>query len=381
MMSPRLMRMAAAFLLAASAAMMALAPKAEEAGEAARAAASSASAMALIECSAGKLLAGSNENVRLPMASTTKIMTALVVLENCSPEELVKIPEEAVGAEGSSVYLKRGEEMTVIDLLYGLMLASGNDAAIALAIHTAGSVEAFADMMNARAEKMGLRSTHFVTPNGLHNDEHLTTAYELCLIAAEAIKNPVFREIVSTEYYEAKSGLVPRTFKNKNSLLWTYEGAFGVKTGYTSAAGRCLVFGAEREGMIVIGAVLNCRPMFETAAELMDIAFDSYEAHKALDPETALFSKTVENGDRTLLEVRAKESIIDLTEKGFEPCYRLELEYFGLALPINAGDTVGRAYVYSGTELIGSTELIAANTVKRRGFDYWWRYLVSFFAA
>jgi D-alanyl-D-alanine carboxypeptidase (penicillin-binding protein 5/6) len=381
MMNARLLRYGAAFLLAASIAMMAVVPKAEEAGEAARAAASSASAMALIECSTGTLLAGMNENARLPMASTTKIMTALVVLENTSPDDLVKIPDEAVGAEGSSIYLRKGEEMTVRDLLYGLMLASGNDAAIALAIHTAGSVPAFADMMNARAAQMGLASTHFITPNGLHNDEHLTTAYELCLIAAEAIKTPLFREIVSTEYYEAQSGGSPRTFKNKNSLLWTYDGAFGVKTGYTSAAGRCLVFGAEREGMTVIGAVLNCRPMFETAAELMDIAFDSFAVYKALDAEKAVFEKSVENCADTLLEVRPKDSIIDLTEKGYEPCYRLELDYFDLRLPIIEGDTVGIASVFSGDELIGATQLVAANTVKRRGFDHWFKYLASFFAA
>lgn len=380
-MSPRMMRLTAAFLLAASIALMAAAPKAEGTGEKAKALASSASAMALIECTTGTLIAGMNENARLPMASTTKIMTALVVLENTSPEDLVKIPDEAVGAEGSSIYLKRGEEMTVRDLLYGLMLASGNDAAIALAIHTAGSVPAFADMMNARAAEMGLTSTHFITPNGLHNDEHLTTAYELCLIAAEAIKAPLFREIVSTEYYRAESGGSPRTFKNKNSLLWTYEGAFGVKTGYTSAAGRCLVFGAERDGMILIGAVLNCRPMFETAAELMDLAFDSFEVHRALEADTAVFEKSVENCADTLLEVRPKDSIIDLTEKGYEPCYRLELEYFDLRLPINEGDTVGLASVFSGNELIGTAELVAANTVKRRGFEHWFRYLASFFAA
>lgn len=370
-------RIMAALLLAFGMAFMALAPKAEEG----KSIASSASAMALIECTSGKLISSLNADIKLPMASTTKIMTALVVLENCDPEELVMIPDEAVGIEGSSIYLERGESMKIVDLLYGLMLASGNDAAVALAVHTAGSVNAFVDMMNERAEKLGLKNTHFMTPNGLHHDKHLTTAYELCLIAREAVSNELLRRIVSTKYYETESGNVPRTFKNKNSLLWTYEGAFGVKTGYTMAAGRCLVFGAEREGMTVIGAVLNCRPMFETASELMDMAFEKYACITPVD-KTDTFVINVENSCEYHLEVHPKDSIIILMQKGRETSPKVQTQiYWPIEPPVDIGDTVGAVTVYDDGGIIGQTDLVAGSVLSPRGFGYWWDVLVSLFAS
>ena len=207
---------------------------------------------------------------KLPMASTTKIMTALIVIENCSLGDTVKVSPKAYGVEGSSMYLNAGEEVSVEDMLYGLMLLSGNDAAVALAIHTAGSVEAFAALMNARAEEIGAHNTHFVTPNGLHDPEHYTTAYDLALIAAEAMKNPDFRKIVGSTYHKTTTGSVIRYMKNKNKILWQYEGGCGVKTGYTKAAGRCLVFAAERDGMTLIGAVLSCPDMFNVAKAMLD---------------------------------------------------------------------------------------------------------------
>ena len=294
----------------------------------------------------------------------------------------VEVAKEAVGTEGSSIYLEEGEQISVIDLLYGLMLASGNDAAIALAIHVAGSVEAFVDSMNLRAEEMGLTSTHFVTPNGLHDDLHLTTARELCLITREALKNETFRSIVSTKYHTAQSGAKARTFKNKNSLLWDYEGAFGVKTGYTMAAGRCLVFGAERDGMTVVGALLNCRPMFETAAELLDRAFSEYEKQTVVssgDPITRVF---IENSAESILEVCAKGSIIAVMQKAEQHSFSTEaLLYEGLSAPVMRGEVVGELCVWDGDVLVGSTELIAANDIRRNDLRYWLEKLICRFAA
>ncbi len=338
-----------------------------------------AKAMALIELETGEVLAEENSSLKLPMASTTKIMTALIVLENCDPSEEFEIPPEAVGVEGSSIYLEEGERMKVIDLLYGLMLASGNDAAVALAVHTAGSVGSFVDLMNRRAEALGLKDTHFITPNGLHDEKHLTTAYELCMITREALKNEIFGEIVSTKYYTAESGSRPRTFKNKNSLLWDYEGAFGVKTGYTMAAGRCLVFGAEKDGMKVIGAVLNCRPMFDEAKKLLDHAFENYTAVNVVGKNAMVLKTFVPNGEG-ILEVETKNCIIAVMQKSEERSFRLEPELkIGLEAPILKGENVGTLYVFDGDKLIGSSELVAANFVKPNGYLYWLELLVGAF--
>ena len=203
-----------------------------------------ADAAYLIEANSGRVLYTKNENAHLPMASTTKIMTALLAIESGRMDETVTVPDEAVGTEGSSMYLKKGETLRFSDLVYGLMLTSGNDAAVAIACLLDGSTAAFADRMNARAEALGLNDTHFVTPNGLHDPNHYTSARDLAMLSAKALEDPTFAKIVSTQYHRTE-GSNPRTLKNKNRLLWEYEGGVGVKTGYTKKAGKCLVFAAE----------------------------------------------------------------------------------------------------------------------------------------
>ncbi len=339
-------------------------------------AADSAKAMALMECETGAFIAEKNADERLPMASTTKIMTALVVLENCRMDDMVFVPDEAVGTEGSSVYLQNNERISVEDLLYGLMLASGNDAAVALAVHVGGSTEGFAALMNKRAEELGLENTHFVTPNGLNDPEHYTTARELCMIAREAIRNEAFRAIVSTKYHRTASGAHERTFKNKNALLWDFDGAFGVKTGYTMAAGRCLVFGAERDGMTLVGALLNCRPMFETASELLETAFETYENARIVSAGSVIMRVKVENSDDCILEIAAKDSIIALLKKDAARSFRVETELYGpVAAPVKAGQALGRLRVFSSEELIGETELIAGADIRERDILWWFRLL------
>lgn len=175
-----------------------------------------------------------NADARLPMASTTKIMTALIICEDCDLDMVVTVPDEAVGAEGSSIYLKRGEQIDIRDLLYGLMLRSGNDAAAALAIIHSGSIPAFAQEMNARARKLGAINTNFKNPSGLPDDEHYTTARDLCKIACTAMGNAAFRQIVGTKSWHGAF----RSYANKNKLLYNYEGATGIKTGYTIKAGQ-----------------------------------------------------------------------------------------------------------------------------------------------
>ncbi len=226
-----------------------------------------------IESESGRILFSNNAQAKLPMASTTKIMTALVVIEDCDADEVITVDDRAVGVEGSSIYLKRGEKISVRDLLYGLMLRSGNDAATALAIHHSGSVEKFALAMNNRANTLGLKNTHFCNPSGLPDNNHYTTAYDLCKITQSAMNLPLFKEIVSTKSYNGEY----RSFVNKNKMLYRYEGATGVKTGYTVKAGRCLVSSAEREGMSVICVVLNCSDMYERSGKILDNCFENFK--------------------------------------------------------------------------------------------------------
>ena len=224
----------------------------------------------VIEISSRRFLHERNADQRLPMASTTKILTALVILEDCNLDEVVTVPKQAEGTEGSSVYLKAGEQISVRDLLYGLMLRSGNDCAVTLALFHSGSIQNFARAMNDKALSIGAEHSHFVNPHGLPNEQHYTTARDLALIAAAAMQNDTFCEIVSTKFY------APRGWQNKNKMLWNFEGALGVKTGFTVRAGRCLVSAAQREGMTVVSVVLNSPQMFERSEELLENAFENY---------------------------------------------------------------------------------------------------------
>ncbi len=197
-----------------------------------------------------------NSDVTLPMASTTKVMTALLVLEQVDPQEIVEIPQEAVGVEGTSLYIKKGEKYTVLELLYGLMLQSANDCAEALAWYVGkGNVSSFVEQMNAKAKSLGLKKTKFSNPSGLPDEEHYTTAKELALIMFYAMKNQAFRKITATTQYKIHD----KTVVNHNKLLKLYSDCIGGKTGYTIAAGRCLVSVAERRGVSLICVTLGIR--------------------------------------------------------------------------------------------------------------------------
>ncbi len=235
------------------------------------------SAYVVIDVQHKRVLSASNAYARLPMASTTKIATAITVLERANLDDKLTVSSRAAGTEGSSIYLKAGEQWRVEDLLYGLMLRSGNDAAVALAEGVGGDIEAFADMMNHTACRAGAYSTHFVNPHGLHSDDHYTTAYDLAAITAYALHNPTFAEIVSTRShtYVHPDG-DKRVFVNKNKMLTAYPGADGVKTGYTTKAGRCLVTSATRDGMQLVAVVLNVYDMWQVSARLLDQAFSAF---------------------------------------------------------------------------------------------------------
>ena len=240
---------------------------------------SCAASMITTEAGSGRVLYEKNADSRRPMASTTKIATAITVIDNVPDlEKTVVIPDCAVGVEGSSIYLSKGETASIRDLLYGLMLQSGNDCAVALAVTTAGSVEKFAGLMNETARKCGANDTNFVTPHGLHDDNHYTTARDLAKISAYAMKNATFREIVSSKRHTMPwaGHDCDRVILNKNKILTTFDGGDGIKTGYTKKAGRCLVASATRDGMTIISVVLDCGPMFEECRNLMEKAFEEY---------------------------------------------------------------------------------------------------------
>ncbi len=237
--------------------------------------ASGKSAYAVINLNSGEIVKSENGSARLPIASTTKILSAITVIENVFDlDEEIIVPSSAVGIEGSSVYLTLGERISFRDLLYGLMLRSGNDCAVALAIKTAGSVEKFVEKMNDTAKRAGAINSSFANPHGLDDEGHFSTADDLAKITAYAMKNPVFREIVGTKYHTT-TGEISRCFKNKNKMLWNFDGAIGVKTGFTKKSGRCLVSAGERGEKAYAVVVLNVYDTWTVSENLLNEAFSA----------------------------------------------------------------------------------------------------------
>ncbi len=232
----------------------------------------------VIELNSNRIIYSKNENAKLPMASTTKILTALTVIENYNLDKIITVPKKAVGIEGSSIYLREGEHLSVKELLYGLMLRSGNDCAECLALTCGNGKEEFIDLMNKTARKYGANNSNFTNPHGLHDKNHYTTAYDLCLISLNAMKNPIFKEIVSTKRIEISNEgySYKRLLINKNKMLATFDGCNGVKTGYTKTAGRCLVSSAERDGANYVCVVINSPQMWERSQELLNYCFNNY---------------------------------------------------------------------------------------------------------
>lgn len=228
----------------------------------------------------GKVIWGKDENKRTAMASTTKIMTAIVLVENSNLDDIVEISAKAAGTGGSRLGLKKGDKITVRDLLYGLMLRSGNDAAVAIAEYVSGNVENFAILMNNKANKLGLKDTHFVTPHGLDNPDHYTTAYELAKIADYALKNETISNVVSSKYHTININGYPKDLCNTNELLGCLEGVNGVKTGFTNNAGRCLVSSISRSGFNIITVVIQAdtkKDRTKDSIKIINYIYDNFE--------------------------------------------------------------------------------------------------------
>ena len=320
----------------------------------------SAACAILTDAESGVPLYEKHADKAMLIASTTKIMTALVVLESCTLSDTVTIKREWTGVEGSSMYLAEGEVMTVEDLLYGLLLSSGNDAAVALASYTAGSVEAFADMMNARAREMGLVSTSFKNPHGLDAEGHYSTARDLAEITREAMKNEDFVRIVSTQSID-RAG---RTLTNHNRLLREYEGTLGVKTGYTKSAGRILVSCAERDGLRLICVTISDADDWADHKALYDWGFSEFRRVRAVDADGVLLKIPVISGLADEVGVRAGDEISVLCRAEDEITVKIEAPRFVYA-PVLGNAAAGRAEVYKNGEKTAETPLLFCTDVGR----------------
>lgn len=317
----------------------------------------------LIDGESGRILFAQNENTMLPEASCTKIMTALLALENSSLEEDVTAGKNAHGVSGTSIYLSEGETLSMEQMLYGLMLRSGNDAAVAIAEHISGSVSAFADLANARAKELDA-DAHFVNPHGLDAQNHAASALGLARIMRKAMENPDFRTITGTQ-----KKIIPwvgneysRVLENKNRLLSTYEGATGGKTGYTSKAGRCLVFSAKRDGLELIGAVLNCYTWFDTATVMLDYGFDHYRMERALEEGQSAAQVSVLDGNAASVDAIAAQDLAGAVEIGSE--VRVELDTKVLKAPVRKGEKIGAARLINGDVTVDECALLASADVE-----------------
>jgi D-alanyl-D-alanine carboxypeptidase (penicillin-binding protein 5/6) len=326
-----------------------------------------AKAACVIDAVSGRILYQAGAHDQRAIASTTKIMTALVVLERSKLDDVVTVSRQAAATTGSSVRLAEGERMTVEDLLYGLLLNSGNDSAVALAEHTGGSLEAFVTLMNARARALGAVATQFRNPHGLDEPGHYSTAYELCLITRAAMANPAFRAIVATRRkviaWPGRDS--DRALHNHNRLLWKYDGADGVKTGYTLQAGRCLVASASRDGWQVIAAVLRSDRVWDDTTALLDVVYRDYEPVTVVRRGELVGTVRVERGEPSRVKAVAAA---DLTVRvaGDEESRLETVEDLPSAVgaPVEVGDIVGAVVVRVGGVEAGRVDVASAQEAR-----------------
>ena len=317
-----------------------------------QAAALSAKHAVVMDTATGKVLYEREANERCLIASTTKIMTGLIICEECDLSREISVPPEAAGIEGSSVYLKAGERVRVEDLLYGMMLQSGNDAAAALAIAHSGSIEAFAARMNERARELDLKDTHFANPHGLDAEENYSTAEDLARLAAVAMENETFARVVSTRQHRFGE----RVVINHNKLLWRYEGAEGVKTGFTKKAGRILVSSATRQGRRLICVTINAPDDWNDHAALLDEGFAQFEQHTLCREGQVFGAFTAPDGSLSGLAAAAQDLQVLL----------LPEEKLG-AVRVYCGNGDGYAEFFADGRLIGVCPLKDIATGEKDG--------------
>lgn len=326
----------------------------------------SAQSALVLEADSGRVLYEKNGDTPMPMASTTKIMTALVALESGNLTDLVKISPSAAAVEGSSMYLEPGESMTLEDLLYGLMLASGNDAAVAIAEHL-GGVDAFVEQMNQKAKDLGANQTHFTNPNGLPDEAHYSTARDMALISAHCLKNPDFATIVSTITYQiqGQGKAYPRTLTNHNKLLRLYESCIGVKTGFTKAAGRCLVSAARRDGMTLICVTLHAPDDWNDHISLYEHLFSTYQRKCILEKGATLATIPVLDSETTSLPVTVLEDVyypLSVSEK----CTTTLNLSDSLSAPVSQETHCGTISLCLGNQTVAELPLVTTGAAEKK---------------
>ena len=325
-----------------------------------RAEAISAQKAIVMDAATGRVIFEKNADSQSLIASTTKIMTALIVCEQCNVLDRMRIPKEAVGIEGSSMYLQEGEVLTIQELLYGLMLHSGNDAAVALALYCGGTVEGFAELMNDKARNLGMTGSHFVNPNGLDAPGHYSTARDLAILAAYAMDNPIFSRTVS-----AKTVTVgQRYLRNHNKLLWQGEGAYGVKTGYTRAAGRILVSSAVRNGRRIVAVTINDPNDWADHAALLNESFSRYQISRILSAGDVVADLEIAGGQAGRVQLLAAEDFDYPLAEGETIEIRVSGAGFVYA-PVAEGAEAGTAHICIDGNSVGKIPLIYGKTVEK----------------
>ena len=341
----------------------------------------SARSAVVIDAKTGKILFEQDAHTRRGMASTTKIMTALVTLEHLDEKTVISVDPRACGIEGSSVYLTPGEKITVETLLYALMLQSANDAAAALAYAVAGGIEEFAALMNQKADTLGLLATHFENPHGLDGETHYTTAYELARIAAAALKNERFATIVATEKKAVPlhNGTATRLLVNHNRLLREHPDIIGVKTGFTKKCGRTLVSAAEKNGVRLICVTLNDPNDWEDHRNLLDYGFSLYEEVSLAQADEFSYDIPVCDGKSSSLTVSNTESLtLWLPATRAKITAVTELPRF-LYPGIHKGDAIGQVVFYCDGQKLGAVTLYAKQSVEApKQEKSFWRKLFPF---
>ena len=325
-----------------------------------KAGAISAECAILIDAQTGRVLYEKQAEEKSLIASTTKIMTALVICEQTNVLDRVKIPKEAVGIEGSSMYLKEGEVLTVQELLYGLMLQSGNDAAVALAIYCGGTVEGFTELMNDKAHRLGMTQSHFANPNGLDSPGNYSTARDMGILTAYAMQNPIFAQTVSTKTIT----IGERCLRNHNKLLWQLEGANGVKTGYTKAAGRILISSVTRMGRQLIAVTFNAPDDWQDHKTLIEDGFSRFTVQQLVRQGQTLGQLELAGGQETSVDLIAAEDFSYSLAQGERVTISLPEAGFAYA-PVAEGQEAGFAHILVDGTAVAKVPLVYGATIER----------------
>ena len=344
----------------------------------------------IFDRASGRILYEKNGNKQTPMASTTKIMTAIVVLENANLNDIVTIDSKAAGTGGSRLGLKKNDKITVNDLLYGLLLRSGNDAAVALAKYVGGSIDEFANMMNIKAKELGLSNSHFVVPHGLDNDEHYTTAYELAKMADYALKIEKFKEIVSTKVTTIYINGYARSINNTNQLLGSIAGVYGVKTGFTNGAGRCLVCSCKRGDLDIITVIIGANTTKQRTTDTLKLIEYAYKNFEIINIKELINNKFeqwksinqnriyVNKGGKNHVELNLENIDYDNMAVRKKDIDKIDIQVnciFYLEAPINKNKILGNLKLNINNQEIDTLDIFTSEEIKKKSIQ---DYMIQF---